>query len=334
MGERSFAPLGMRDTAFDVPPEKMGRLAKVYRAGPDGKLAATDDVYAAAHPDPGRLMESGGGGLFLDRGRLRPLRPDAPERRHARRAETAIAQDRRADDGQPPGPARAATSRLQHGDGLRSRRRGARRPRGLGGAGGQWGYAGWRGLDLRPHRPDGEARRDPPGPAVPRCRTASSRASPTAAIRRWSRPRPVITNTLPGRPANTVMASAVPHPQPVIASGVPCRPAKQSGHRLALQIASGDDKNRPRDDGRRRRQRGALAMTEGHTSLRAGFAAGPRIPSWRARFPTHSPSLRAGFAAGPRSNPAIGSPSRSLRAMARTALAMTAGGDGNAAPSR
>ena len=58
----------MRDTAFDVAPEKMGRLAKVYRAGPDGKLAATDDVYAAAHPEPGRLMESGGGGLFSTAG--------------------------------------------------------------------------------------------------------------------------------------------------------------------------------------------------------------------------------------------------------------------------
>src|SRR5438270_843837 len=36
--ERLFRPLGMKDTGFDVPEEKMNRLAKTYKHGPDGKF--------------------------------------------------------------------------------------------------------------------------------------------------------------------------------------------------------------------------------------------------------------------------------------------------------
>ncbi len=68
LAERVFAPLGMKDTGFDVPAEKMGRLAKVHRAGKDGKLAPTDEVVSASHPEPDRFMESGGGGLFSTAG--------------------------------------------------------------------------------------------------------------------------------------------------------------------------------------------------------------------------------------------------------------------------
>ena len=66
--ERVFAPLGMSDTGFDVPADKMARLAKTHRADKDGHLAPTDEVLSAAWPEPGRGMESGGGGLFSTAG--------------------------------------------------------------------------------------------------------------------------------------------------------------------------------------------------------------------------------------------------------------------------
>jgi CubicO group peptidase (beta-lactamase class C family) len=36
--ERIFHPLAMKDTGFDVPPEKMHRLANTYKHGADGKF--------------------------------------------------------------------------------------------------------------------------------------------------------------------------------------------------------------------------------------------------------------------------------------------------------
>ncbi len=41
---RIFEPLSMEDTAFYVPAEKSGRLARLYEAGPDGKIVATDTL--------------------------------------------------------------------------------------------------------------------------------------------------------------------------------------------------------------------------------------------------------------------------------------------------
>ncbi len=40
-----FEPLGMKDTGFDVPPEKMARLAKTYTREPDGKLREAEVSY-------------------------------------------------------------------------------------------------------------------------------------------------------------------------------------------------------------------------------------------------------------------------------------------------
>lgn len=40
--ERIFTPLGMKDTAFSVPPEKRGRFTTAYWAGPSGELAVYD----------------------------------------------------------------------------------------------------------------------------------------------------------------------------------------------------------------------------------------------------------------------------------------------------
>lgn len=66
--ERIFAPLGMKDTGFRVPPASLARVAKVYRAGQDGRLVAADDVVSPTRPDGGRGLESGGGGLFSTAG--------------------------------------------------------------------------------------------------------------------------------------------------------------------------------------------------------------------------------------------------------------------------
>ena len=61
--ERIFHPLGMKDTGFDVPPEKMNRLAKTYKHGADGKFVE-DKPIIETWPEAGRGIESGGGGLF------------------------------------------------------------------------------------------------------------------------------------------------------------------------------------------------------------------------------------------------------------------------------
>ncbi|WP_204848188.1 serine hydrolase domain-containing protein [Rhodopila globiformis] len=59
---RLFEPLGMTDTAFCCPPEKLGRLGSCYMPGNGGGLKVQDDAgnsFFAAPP----ALESGGGGL-------------------------------------------------------------------------------------------------------------------------------------------------------------------------------------------------------------------------------------------------------------------------------
>jgi CubicO group peptidase (beta-lactamase class C family) len=65
--ERIFRPLGMKDTGFDVPAEKMNRLAKTYKHGADGKFVE-DKPIIETWPEAGRGIESGGGGLFSTAG--------------------------------------------------------------------------------------------------------------------------------------------------------------------------------------------------------------------------------------------------------------------------
>ena len=65
--ERIFRPLGMNDTGFDVPPEKMGRLAKTYKHGPDGKFVE-DQPIVETWPEAGRGIEAGGAGIFTTAG--------------------------------------------------------------------------------------------------------------------------------------------------------------------------------------------------------------------------------------------------------------------------
>lgn len=57
--ERIFDPLGMNDTGFWVPPEKRGRMARLYEAPPEGPLK---DVSLPFGDSPS-AFEGGGGGL-------------------------------------------------------------------------------------------------------------------------------------------------------------------------------------------------------------------------------------------------------------------------------
>jgi hypothetical protein len=57
-----FGPLDMKDTAFFVAPDKVGRFAANYQRGPDKTLKLIDDPATSAYlADPG--FKSGGGGL-------------------------------------------------------------------------------------------------------------------------------------------------------------------------------------------------------------------------------------------------------------------------------
>jgi len=65
--ERIFGPLGMKDTGFEVPPEKMLRLAKTYKHGPDGRFVEEKPILEA-WPEQGRDLEAGGSGIFSTAG--------------------------------------------------------------------------------------------------------------------------------------------------------------------------------------------------------------------------------------------------------------------------
>jgi CubicO group peptidase (beta-lactamase class C family) len=60
--EHVFAPLGMRDTAFWVPPDKLDRLSSCYTRGRDGGLRVEDPAAVSRYAKP-RAFLSGGGGL-------------------------------------------------------------------------------------------------------------------------------------------------------------------------------------------------------------------------------------------------------------------------------
>ena len=60
--EHIFNPLGMEDTGFDVPPEKIDRFAANYERGPDRKLRLLDDPATSNYARP-QTFFSGGGGL-------------------------------------------------------------------------------------------------------------------------------------------------------------------------------------------------------------------------------------------------------------------------------
>ena len=64
--ERVFQPLGMKDTAFDVPPEKMNRLAKTYKL--ERGQFVEDKPIVETWPEEGRGIEAGGAGIFSTAG--------------------------------------------------------------------------------------------------------------------------------------------------------------------------------------------------------------------------------------------------------------------------
>ena len=92
--QRIFDPLGMKDTAFYVPPEKMDRFVSFYTYDKDRKFVPHPGVPDFSKP-PG--APSGGGGLVSTAIGLHALLPDAAERRRARRASPAVAAERAAD---------------------------------------------------------------------------------------------------------------------------------------------------------------------------------------------------------------------------------------------
>jgi CubicO group peptidase (beta-lactamase class C family) len=65
--QRIFAPLGMVDTAFWVPPEKVQRLAAVYTKSDKGGLEVIDNPGLNRYKEPTR-EPSGGGGLVSTAG--------------------------------------------------------------------------------------------------------------------------------------------------------------------------------------------------------------------------------------------------------------------------
>jgi CubicO group peptidase (beta-lactamase class C family) len=61
--DRLLRPLRMLDTSFDVAPEEMSRLARVYQRDKNGKLVEAEAV-SSSFPEAGRGFPSGGGGMF------------------------------------------------------------------------------------------------------------------------------------------------------------------------------------------------------------------------------------------------------------------------------
>jgi CubicO group peptidase (beta-lactamase class C family) len=64
---RIFGPLGMKDTGFDVPPEKTNRLAKTYKNAANGRFVE-DEPIINTWPEEGRGIEAGGAGIFSTAG--------------------------------------------------------------------------------------------------------------------------------------------------------------------------------------------------------------------------------------------------------------------------
>jgi len=62
LAQRMFTPLGMKDTGFYVPADKLARFASEYGPDPNGGLRRIDEPRTSSFANPNRL-QSGGGGL-------------------------------------------------------------------------------------------------------------------------------------------------------------------------------------------------------------------------------------------------------------------------------
>ena len=69
LAERIFAPLGMDDTGFHVPPEKHARLAACYTRPDAGGLELADPPEGSRFAAPADLYSGGGGALAHSRSR-------------------------------------------------------------------------------------------------------------------------------------------------------------------------------------------------------------------------------------------------------------------------
>jgi CubicO group peptidase (beta-lactamase class C family) len=63
VGQRICEPLGMRDTFFHVPPDRLGRVATPYERGPKGLQPGTPVRGLSHSTNPNSRYHSGGGGL-------------------------------------------------------------------------------------------------------------------------------------------------------------------------------------------------------------------------------------------------------------------------------
>lgn len=64
MKERIFDPLGMKDTGFHVPKEKLSRVATIYQGGANGLSPTPQDPNISVEPS----LPQGGGGLYSTAG--------------------------------------------------------------------------------------------------------------------------------------------------------------------------------------------------------------------------------------------------------------------------
>jgi CubicO group peptidase (beta-lactamase class C family) len=94
LSERIFRPLGMKDTDFFVPKDKLNRMATLYTID-DGKLKAVSAQLGRAGTS--KNSESGGRAGEHGRGPVPFQRDDASER-HFRRTSDFVRSGRRADD--------------------------------------------------------------------------------------------------------------------------------------------------------------------------------------------------------------------------------------------
>ena len=97
LDERLFKPLRMADTAFSVPARQGAPAGATAGDRPRQRPADQGDRRVGAAEERFRRRRR-----RLDRGRLPALRPDAAQRRPARRRARPLAHHRRADDLRPP----------------------------------------------------------------------------------------------------------------------------------------------------------------------------------------------------------------------------------------
>ena len=96
--ERVFEPLGMKDTGFSVPPDKIDRLVTGYLSNFETGAPELHDEAAGGQWSREPRVSVGCRRIGLHRRRLRRVRPDDAEPRHARQRAHPVAAFRRDDD--------------------------------------------------------------------------------------------------------------------------------------------------------------------------------------------------------------------------------------------